>query len=409
MLECLICEHAANVKIPSVQSDSLQKKGEKLQNNALLSAWPAWRWGDRKVLCAVSGGADSVALLCALHEAAEPGQLIAAHYNHGWRGPESDADEAFVVQLCNRLEVPCMLGPATDSGQNSGENQIDYRLCVESAMLANSICNASESPVAREVRSEEQARQNRYCFLIHCAYSVGASYVATGHTADDRVETLLHNLFRGSGLAGAASMRMFRNLDEDLVLVRPFLEKRRTELIRFLQERHQTHREDSSNANEAYNRNFLRRRILPALSEKYPDVEAKLFHFSRHVESTLEDIERLATSWLESMDRVLKVDFVGQITWPTEHYWIAPVPGSEMVPWTIIREALRIVWQKRRWPLGEMDQNHWDRLRTAMMNPDYRPAAGSKIRVLMNLPGAIRVERSGELLAIGLPKPTRSV
>jgi tRNA(Ile)-lysidine synthase len=205
--------------------------------NELIKAWPVGRWEHRKLLVGVSGGADSVALLCALFELARPGHVVAAHFNHGWRGDESDADQKFVEQLCQQLGVPCTTAsaPAPQYASPLALSQNDDSSCVETAMHAKGI-KFDEKPVFSAGKSEEAARALRYDFLIRAAYECGASYVVTGHTADDRTETLLHNLFRGSGLAGAASLRQFRKLDEDLVLVRPLIARTREDVLQYLAE-----------------------------------------------------------------------------------------------------------------------------------------------------------------------------
>ncbi len=232
--------------------------------NDLLSDWPAERWLGRKLVVGVSGGADSVALLLALHELAAPDQLVAMHLNHNWRGQESRDDAAFVVELCRSLSRPCLTALLQDRDSDKASHCDDSE-CRDGAMLAKA--NASEvgsvesilSSELHKQRTEERARDARYEFFRNCAYQVGASYVLTAHTANDRVETLLHNLFRGTGLAGASSLVMTRPFDQDLVLVRPLLRKSRSEIEAFLNARSQAYRIDSSNSQTHYRRNFLRR------------------------------------------------------------------------------------------------------------------------------------------------------
>ena len=127
---------------------------------------------------AVSGGADSVALLRALHACGV--SLTVAHVNHCLRGSDSDADEAFVRALCESLGVPCRVKSVDVAALAAGDNL------------------------------ESTARGVRYAFFAEVAAEVSAAWVATAHTADDQAETVLHRLIRGTGLQGlrgiAASM-----------------------------------------------------------------------------------------------------------------------------------------------------------------------------------------------------------
>jgi tRNA(Ile)-lysidine synthase len=119
---------------------------------------------------AVSGGADSVALLRALCACGVP--LVAAHVNHRLRGADSDADEAFVRELCAQLGVECRVKAVDVSALAAGDNL------------------------------ESTARRVRYEFFAEVAAEVGAAWIATAHTADDQAETVLHRLIRGTGLQG---------------------------------------------------------------------------------------------------------------------------------------------------------------------------------------------------------------
>ena len=123
-------------------------------------------------LCAVSGGIDSMYLLCRLSELGYP--LAAAHFNHRLRGEESDRDEAFVRNFCRERDIPFYAGSG-DVAAEAGR---------------------------RGIGTEEAARILRYEFLEKTADEVGADLIATAHTADDNAETILLNLARGAGLRG---------------------------------------------------------------------------------------------------------------------------------------------------------------------------------------------------------------
>lgn len=197
------------------------------------------------ILCAVSGGADSVCLLHWLKgQAAEQGfTLTAAHFNHRLRGAESDRDAAFVEKLCREWKVPCVVG----TGDVSGEAQ------------------------RRGAGIEETARALRYDFLEQTAAELGAGLIATAHNANDNVETMLLHLIRGSGLQGLTGIRPRRGK-----LIRPFLTTTRAQILAYLEEHRLPHVEDSTNADTAYARNRLRHQVIPLLEELNPALISRL-------------------------------------------------------------------------------------------------------------------------------------
>jgi tRNA(Ile)-lysidine synthase len=192
--------------------------------------------GDRLVV-ALSGGPDSVALFHLLQECARSlGITMAgiAHLHHGLRGPDADADEAFCRALATAAGVPACVGRA-DVGA-----------------LAR----------ARRCSVEVAGHVARAEFYARARTSLGASLVATGHTANDRAETVLLHLGRGAGLRGLGGIR-----DRAGHVVRPLLEVERPEVLRYLASRGQAFREDATNADVAIARNRVRHRVLPALEE----------------------------------------------------------------------------------------------------------------------------------------------
>ncbi|MCR5090301.1 MAG: tRNA lysidine(34) synthetase TilS [Oscillospiraceae bacterium] len=191
------------------------------------------------VLCAISGGADSVFLLHWLLDRKEQRHLTvyAAHYEHGIRGAESARDAGFVSELCEKLGVTCVIGHG----------------------------NVSEYAAAHHLGTEEAARELRYAFLESSADSFGCSRIATAHTAEDNAETILLNLCRGSGTRGLAGIPPVRGR-----LIRPLLQTDRETIERYLREHEIQHVEDSTNQKDCYTRNRLRHRVLPLLKEENP-------------------------------------------------------------------------------------------------------------------------------------------
>ncbi|MEI3160450.1 MAG: tRNA lysidine(34) synthetase TilS [Oscillospiraceae bacterium] len=167
-----------------------------------------------RVLCAVSGGVDSMYLLYRMAElGAQRGFAVGcAHFNHGLRGAESDRDEAFVRAQCEKLGVPFYAG-------------------------------RGDVASVRGMGTEAAARELRYAFLTRCADEHGYDWIATAHTADDNAETLLLNLARGCGLRGLTGIPPQRGK-----LLRPMLDTTRAQAEAYLTARAIPHVEDSTNA-----------------------------------------------------------------------------------------------------------------------------------------------------------------
>ena len=200
-----------------------------------------WKKGDR-LLVAVSGGADSVALLHLLLRLG--GQLdlhpTVVHLDHGLRGEASREDRRWVEALAARLQVPCVAA------------RRDVGKVIE---------RGGSSP-------EEAARRVRYGFFRQAARRTGIGILALGHQADDQAETVLLRLLRGSGPAGLIGMRP-RRREGELLLVRPLLAFRRGELLAFLSGIGEGFRRDRSNLDLRFLRNRIRHRLLPLLEAEY--------------------------------------------------------------------------------------------------------------------------------------------
>ena len=188
-----------------------------------------------RVIAAVSGGSDSVAMLFLLRELASRGELVLAglaHLHHHIRGADADADAAFCRELAARFEIPAFVGDAD----------------VPSA--------AQRDGVSIEVAGRE-ARQRFYAEAITAA---AATRVAVAHTRDDQAETVLLRLTRGAGAAGLGGMAPRRG-----PVVRPVLDATRLELQQYLRERGETWREDATNLDRTIPRNLIRHDVLPRL------------------------------------------------------------------------------------------------------------------------------------------------
>ncbi|HEY6874408.1 MAG TPA: tRNA lysidine(34) synthetase TilS [Geobacteraceae bacterium] len=197
------------------------------------------------VVVAVSGGADSVALLDILVSLEQFRlSLVVAHLNHTLRGDESDDDETFVRLLAARYGLPCEIGRA------------DVR-----------------SASRREKLSlEEAGRVARYAFLREVAARYRANAIAVAHHADDQAETVMMRLLRGAGTAGLAGMAP----KSGERLVRPLLGVTRAEIEAYLLSRGMSYRNDSSNTDTSFLRNRVRHELLPYLATYNPSVRGRL-------------------------------------------------------------------------------------------------------------------------------------
>lgn len=211
------------------------------------------------VVAAISGGADSVAMLHAFRALDIP--VTVAHLNHQLRGVDSDADEAFVQSLADELGFLFVCG------------RTDVRKLAETSGLS----------------IEMAARRARHDFF---ATFIDAT-IALAHHADDQVETFLMRLARGAGPEGLSGMPFVQSL-HDLRIIRPMLELRRSEMVQWLNENGWTWREDASNEDEHYLRNRVRHAILPLLErELNPNIRDAVLRSM--------DILREENEWLESL------------------------------------------------------------------------------------------------------------
>lgn len=289
----------------------------------------------------ISGGADSTALLVALSQIMlegvfpvvdlvqdpvakgsltrptanrnrQNGFLIAAHFNHALRGQESDADQQFVFDLAKQLGVQFVSARSTQPCQD------------EATMGAQ-----------------------RMKFLIDTAKEQGARYIALAHSLDDNVETVLHQLMRGTGPAGLCGIGNPRNIDEDLVLVRPMLGVSRDRIRTALQKAGQTWREDSSNANVHYSRNWIRHELIPLIQSRYPAAVPAINRAIEGQKTWRSTIDSLAEHWIDQ-------------------HQLATSPATfrrnTEADVAIVIAAMQQHWTRSGWPRGSMTRDHWLRL-----------------------------------------------
>ncbi|MBQ8797897.1 MAG: tRNA lysidine(34) synthetase TilS [Oscillospiraceae bacterium] len=207
------------------------------------------------VVCALSGGADSVALVYAMKLLAEKLEITvsAAHFNHCLRGAESDADEAFVREFCDLHDIPLAVGSGAVAPGKKG--------------------------------LEAAARNARYAFL-----KTLPGKIATAHTADDNAETVLMHLVRGTGLKGLGGICPINNN-----IIRPMLDVTREDVLAFVQEYHLRYVNDSSNATDQFLRNRLRHHVMPLLRQENPRIGENLSAMALRLCADAQYLDTLAT------------------------------------------------------------------------------------------------------------------
>ncbi|HEY0041679.1 MAG TPA: tRNA lysidine(34) synthetase TilS, partial [Flavisolibacter sp.] len=194
-------------------------------------------------LLAVSGGVDSV-VLCELSKQAGISFAI-AHCNFGLRGEESERDEVFVCNVAEQYGVAFFV-KKFDTALFAGQQKLSI---------------------------QEGARKLRYEWFENVRKDQGFAYTLLAHHANDNIETMLMNFFRGTGLEGLTGMRVEK---QDEHCLRPMLQLRRSEIEAFAKENDLTWVEDSSNESNTYTRNFFRNKIIPQLQNVFPQVEENL-------------------------------------------------------------------------------------------------------------------------------------
>ena len=230
---------------------------------------------DALLVVGVSGGRDSIALLNLLHELKQP--LIAAVFDHQLR-TESAEEAAFVQSFCRERGIDCRAGSADVSAYAR-----EHGLGIEAA-----------------------ARELRYGFLFRIASENGAAAVCTAHHANDRAETVLMHLLRGTGIDGLAALRPFalpNPFSNTIPLIRPLLGVTRPRIEAYIDEQGLPYREDRSNADTAYTRNRVRAELIPALERDYnPEIVSAI---CRLAETASADADVLATDTDAALGRVV--------------------------------------------------------------------------------------------------------
>ncbi len=287
------------------------------------------------VLVAVSGGADSMALLHALAARGQP--CTAVHVHHGLRGAEADADARFVRERAAALGVPVHV-VHVDAARRDGR-----------------------SPEAR-------ARELRYAALERQRRASGCDWIATAHTLDDQAETLLLRAVRGTGPAGLAGIEP---LDPGRRLLRPLLGVRRAALRAYLRRRGLAWREDASNADRGVPRNRLRLDVLPVLEQVQPGAAERLAALAAAVRA---DVRESAPG----VDALLR----GAVSRADGGSWLALDALTGAAP-ALVRAVLLALWRARGpgLPLARRHVEALEQLATSRAAAGARPVPGDWVVV----------------------------
>lgn len=227
---------------------------------------------DGKYLVALSGGADSVTLLWALHELGY--QIEACHCNFQLRGAESDRDEQFCVQLCEKLAIPL------------------HRIHFDTRLYAE----------VHKESIELAARNLRYRYFAQLKEDVEADGICVAHHQDDTVETVLINLIRGAGIQGLTGISA-KNGD----ILRPLLCVDRKEILAYLEEKGQDYVTDSTNLVDDVVRNKIRLNIIPMLKEINPAASKNIAQAAHHLEEANKMLSSIAICGEKSEDGTIRV------------------------------------------------------------------------------------------------------
>lgn len=246
-------------------------------------------------LVALSGGADSVALLLKMLEEGKAG--AAAHCNFHLRGAESDRDELFVRRLCEERGMRLFVR--------------HFDTVAEASLTGESI--------------EMAARRLRYAWFAELCKKEGFDAVAVAHHRDDNAETILLNLVRGTGLRGLTGMKRQRD-----GIVRPLLGWSRQQILAYLQEKGQPFVTDSTNADTHYHRNCVRHEVLPLLQKLNPQVVTAL----NDMAARLQDVEKIFDLALSQLRKEMISELQDGFSVDAKKLEKSPAPLTLLHEWT---------------------------------------------------------------------------
>jgi tRNA(Ile)-lysidine synthase len=248
----------------------------------------------KNILIGVSGGVDSVALLHIVAQLGIP--VIVAHFDHQLRA-ESKNEEKAVEALCIKLGCEFISGTA------------DVNLFAKDNHLS----------------IEEAARKLRYKFLFDVAKKIDAQAILVGHHFNDHIETVMHNFLRGTGMHGLTGIHEYQILSDysdNIPIVRPLLEIKKSELENYCQHNQLTIIEDKSNLDTEFTRNKIRQLLIPQLKEYNPNIEGNIANLSKILFEENKYLQEMANIYLGDC---LLADNSGYLSFDNEHFQSIPI------------------------------------------------------------------------------------
>ncbi|HEX7901326.1 MAG TPA: tRNA lysidine(34) synthetase TilS [Planctomycetota bacterium] len=317
------------------------------------------------LLCAVSGGADSVAMLHILRELNEVQQLNwkihVGHVNHGLRGKSSDEDEEFVRNLAAKLQLPFHTA------------KVDVK-----------------SHQAKEKRTEEEAgRELRHDWLEQKGLELKAQKIAMAHTLDDQAETILHRILRGTGLRGLKGMAPIRVISRkhELFVVRPLIELERFEIETYLRERGTAYKTDLTNFDTSHTRNKIRHKLLPMIESEFnPRVKMALVKLGQTAGSFYLLLREIAN---EVYENTRMISGEGEVCLSVEEFSRLP-PAIQTL---IIDRAVKTVLGR----VPQLNFEHYLEIISLCGEHGFQKA--------IRLPRGLEARREGYVLKIAHPRP----
>lgn len=329
--------------------------------NQLVSGYAACGCPDpgEGLLLAVSGGADSMALLHGTTRlwSDHRQQIIVAHVNHRMRGDQSRADEEFVSAAAHSLGVRCQV--------------VDCDVPAAVSQDGGSL--------------EEVARRLRYEALQRCAIELGCDQVACAHHQDDQAETVLHHILRGTGLRGLQGMSRTRALGDSVRLIRPLLEVPRADIEVWLREAQLDWRTDDSNLSTEFTRNRIRHQLLPLLAADYnPQVAGSLVRLAELARDAERESEQVAERCLDQVVLELQPG-------------VCRLRRDCLAGWPVstLRAMLRLIWTRQSWPQQAMTRTHWQQLAVSLQNVESSVADVPGVEI-SSTPTIVRIFRSAD-------------
>ncbi len=362
MREAVLNHPSVNTNLPCKEPSASDPPAVAVARS-IRSIWPLQQMAAFSSILAVSGGADSVALLLAVEQLVasqtlDRNRFTVVHVNHGLRGQASMEDEQFVADLAAER---------------------NFRLVVR-RIDPDRLGRRAVSESHRGQGLESLARNARYECLRSVAEEIGARYIATGHNFDDHIETVLLRILRGTGLTGLIGIPAIRRLTDELSLIRPLRLIDRVTIEAFLEGAQQSYCNDATNLDIKFARNRIRNQVLPFLrgSFQWPVVES------------LNNLSRNAADFASFMSLRTNEAF-GSVEFSNQEVLISRSVVCSLTEFEL-QYLFQRIWTAQNWPQQQMSRRVWLHL--------VRSVLCGTVGGALNLPGNVHVKSTPEVIVI---------